>query len=124
MATWPANVIPMLSGYTESPSDIAERSPMDRGIPKQRRTQSDLLVIASFQVQFKTKQAAIDFEDWYYSNSGAAAGMAYFDWVLPRTGETVQARVVANSLGPLTTPGPLRITRRSIQIEYLKALTL
>jgi hypothetical protein len=124
MATWPSSARVLLAGYSESDSPISERVEMDRGIPKQRRTQSDVVITASMTLSFKTYAQAEAFADWYYSASGGAAGMSMFDWQHPRTGETVQARIVANTLGPLQSVGPLRIARRTLQIEYVKALTL
>lgn len=123
MATWPIYAVPVLDGYGEQHAPIAERNEMDRGVPKQRRTQSDVLITVSMTLMFFDSDSANDFEDWYYSNTGGAAGAASFDWPHPRTGVVYQARVVANSLGPLTAMGQ-GISRRSIQVEYLKALTL
>ena len=123
MATWPTYPVVLLDGHSEQHAAIAERSDMDRGVPKQRRTQSDVLVVLSLALLFRTDADANAFEAWYYSNSGAAAGAASFDWTHPRTGASYQARVVANSLGALTPLGR-GISRRDIQIEYLKPLTL
>lgn len=95
---------------------------MDRGVPKQRRTQSDVLVQVPLRVLFLVDGQADDFEDWYYND--AQAGAAYFDWTHPRTGSVVEARVVANSLGPVIPAGVLRYVSRTVTIEYLKALTL
>ena len=119
MATFPTYVTVLLDGHTESHAPIADRTEMDRGVPKQRRTQSDVLVTFSLTLLFLTTADAEAFEDWYYSD--AAAGGAYFDFTHPRTGTLLSARVVANSLGPLTVLGMGR-ARRAIQIEYQKAL--
>lgn len=123
MATWPTCPVVLLEGHSEQHAQIAERSEMDRGVPKQRRTQSDVVVTLPLNLLFRTDADANSFEDWYYASTGAAAGASSFDWTHPRTGVLYQARVVANSLGPLTPLGR-GISRRTIQIEYLKALTL
>lgn len=122
MATWPATARVLLAGYSEQDSPIVERAGMDRGLAKQRRTQSDVIVTASMTLSFRTHQQAIDFRDWFYAADGAAAGAAMFDWVRPQTGAVVQARVVANSLGPIQPVGPLRLARRTVQIEFVEAL--
>lgn len=121
MATFPSYVTVLLDGHTESHSQIAERADMDRGVPKQRRTQSDVIVTFALTLLFLNTTDAEAFEDWYYGD--AAAGAAQFDFWHPRTGALLSARVVANSLGALQALGGGR-SRRSIQIEYLKALTL
>lgn len=123
MATWPTYPVVLLDGHSEQHAAIAARSDMDRGIPKQRRVQSDVPVVLSVTLLFRTDADANSFEDWYYADTGAAAGMQSFDWTHPRTGVLYQARVVANSLGPLM-PAGRGISRRTVQIEYLKALTL
>jgi len=126
VADFPANVSVLLAGYSEGQSDIVERAEMDRGFPKQRRTQSDLVITLSVTLQFETVQAARDFKDWYYSPTGAAAGAAFFNFTLPCTSppEIVQARVVANSFGPASFQGPASYSRRALQIEYLETLPL
>lgn len=124
MATWPTYAKPISDGYLETHAQISERSEMDRGVPKQRRAQSDVLIVVAMTLLFLDGQKAEDFEDWYYSNTGAAAGAASFDWTHPRTGVLYQARVVANSLGPVQPFGVLPYVTRTVQVEYLKALAL
>ncbi len=124
MAAWPVYAKPISDGYSETHAPIASRSDMDRGIPKQRRTQSDVVVTVAMTLLFLTTTDAEAFEAWYYSNSGAAAGMLAFDWTHPRTGILYPARVVANSLGPVQPFGVLPYVTRTVQIECLKALTL
>jgi len=121
VATFPTYVTVLLDGHTESHAPIADRTEMDRGVPKQRRTQSDVLVTFALTLLFLSTTDAEAFETWYYGD--AAAGGAYFDFTHPRTGALLSARVVANSLGALTVLGMGR-ARRTIQIEYLKALVL
>lgn len=121
MATFPTYVTVLLDGHTESHSQIAERADMDRGVPKQRRTQSDVIVTFALTLLFLSTTDAEAFEDWYYGD--ASAGGAWFDFTHPRTGSLLSARVVANSLGALAVLGAGR-SRRTLQVEYLKALTL
>lgn len=126
MAAFPTYVKVALGGYSESHAPIVSRSEMDRGVPKQRKTQSDVMVTIALNLIFLAKADVANFEDWYYASTGAAAGAAYFDWTDPRTGVVRQARAVANELGPLTqfqdTNGFV-LTTRPLKIEYLRALT-
>ncbi len=54
MATFPSYVTVLLDGHTESHSQIANRADMDRGVPKQRRTQSDVIVTFALTLLFMT----------------------------------------------------------------------
>ena len=121
MAAFPSYPIIVIDGYTESHAPIADRSDTDRGVPKQRRTQSDVMVTISFNMIFTSLADIESFETWYYDD--AAAGGAWFDFTHPRTGALVSARVVANTLGTLYLTG-LGRGKRTLQVEYLKALTL
>jgi len=111
-----------LGSFQEKPSSNMTRTSMDRGVPKQRRVQSDVLVSLSFDVVFLSNQAASDFRAWYYGDAGA--GTVWFDWRDPRTNQVRNVRVVAGSLGALAPAGPFSIgvSRRSIQLEYLELL--
>lgn len=121
MATFPVYAKVAAAGYSESHADIALRSEMDRGLPKQRKAQSDVIVTVSLTLYFYSKADAANFEDWYYAI--AQAGAAWFDWTDPRTGIVRQARVVAGTLGPLTPRVRTFVhTERTLQIEYLRAI--
>lgn len=124
MATFPPYVRISAEGFGEAHGQVAMRSDMDRGVPKQRRVQSDVLVTLSLTLLFLTREQAANFEEWYYSSSGAAGGATWFDFTDPRTRTVRQCRVVANSLGTLTSMGGgmLGQTTRTLQIEYLRNL--
>lgn len=121
MAIFPSYVDALVDGYGEGHSNIIERTEMDRGIPKQRRVQSDVLVTVSLNLLFSSNADATNFETWFYSD--AQAGAAWFDWTDPRTGAVRQARAVGGTLGPLTPGvGDFSFLTRPLQIEYLRAL--
>lgn len=111
-----------VDSFQESPSAVMQRTTMDRGIPKQRRVQSDVLVTLSFTVLFLNLPDQEAFENWYYGDAGM--GTIWFDWLDPRTNVVRSVRVVADSLGPLKQLQPLSIGlgSRSIQLEYVKRL--
>jgi len=121
MATFPTYVGFGVAGYSEGHSDVVIRTEMERGVPKQRRTQSDVLVQVALTLFFSTAADAASFEDWYYDD--AEAGAAWFDWTDPRTADVREARAVANTLGPLTTVARSFVhTTRTLTIEYLRTL--
>ncbi|MGI4849033.1 MAG: hypothetical protein ACRYGK_12980 [Janthinobacterium lividum] len=124
MAVFPSYARVSAEGYSEAHSPTALRSDMDRGMPKQRKVQSDTLVTLALNVLFLNKTDAASFEDWYYSATGAGAGTVWFDFTDPRTGAVRSCRAVAGTLGALSSMGGGRLayTTRTLQIEYLRAL--
>lgn len=119
MAVFPAD-LKILFDTNDAPSPVVIRSEMERGVPKQRRIAADSLVSVPIAVIFYSKQQAADFEDWFYND--ISGGADFFDWIEPRTGVVVQARIVGGELGPLV---PLRenyeMSRRSMTLEYLRS---
>ena len=124
MATFPSDVQCVLGTYSEDRAPVVLRSDMERGLPKQRRMASDTLVAVQVTLQFKDAAHNDAFEAWFDSQAGSGAN--FFTWVHPRTGTTVQARIVGGKLGPLA---PLHGTwragrqrcRRDATFEYLRS---
>ena len=116
--TW-VQVVP--GDITAQPAPVVLRSEMERGLPKQRRVAADSLVTMSVTAIFKNAQLADAFETWFYGD--AQAGAAFFDWVHPFTGATVQARVVGGDIGQLRPLGTREGARyvRAFQLEYLRS---
>lgn len=123
MATFPTYARVLWPDGDEAPLPIVARSAVERGIAKQRRTQSDTVISKTIMVLFKSIQQDQDFEDWFYSPSGADAGAAWFDFTVPRTGEVVQARVVGGEIGPRQMVAHRRFYRRSLPLEWKQVLT-
>lgn len=120
MASFPPYVDYGWQDLTETPDTVVERTEMDRGIPKQRRTASDARVEVQLTVHFKTKAQAAAFESWFYDDINA--GQDFFDWVHPRLGTVVQARVVGGELGALSfSQRTLEGSSRSLKIEYWRS---
>lgn len=116
MATFPTYVKLGWKDSGEEHSPIVERTPMERGIPKQRRVQADVLVTVPLTVYFDSATAAADFETWFY-----ASGMAWFDFTLPRTGAVVQARIVGGDIGKLVPlKGNWARGQRQMRLEYVR----
>ncbi len=119
MAAFPSN-LKILVGTSEDPTPVVIRSEMERGIPKQRRIAADALVTIPIEVLFLNKQEAADFEDWFYVDINGGAD--FFDWRDPRTGATVEARVVNGKLGALMpVRGAYEVSRRSMTLEFVRS---
>ncbi len=104
----------------ESVDPVVAREAMERGMPKQRRINSDARVEVALTIYFDTLAEAAAFETWFFSTINA--GQDYFDFTPPRGGATVQARVVGGQLGPLQyQQRTLEASKRSLRIEYLRA---
>ncbi|TXI23131.1 MAG: hypothetical protein E6Q67_04950 [Roseateles sp.] len=117
MAVFPPNTKFDWQDLALTPESIVQRSEMERGIPKQQRTQSDARVEVQMTVHHDTKAEAAAFEDWFFDD--LMGGQGWFDWTHPVTGTVVQARVVDGQLGPLKFAQPtLQASSRSFKIEY------
>jgi hypothetical protein len=116
--TW-VQVVPLDSAEQMKP--VVLRSEMERSIPKQRRIAADTLGTLPVTAVFQNAQRATEFEDWFFNEAGA--GAAFFDWVHPRTGATVQARIVGGDIGQLRPLGSRPNSRyaRSFQVEYVRS---
>lgn len=123
MATFPSTQRILWPDGDEMPLSVVARSAVERGIAKQRRTQSDTVISKTIALLFESVQEVQDFEDWFYSPAGADAGAAWFDFTLPRTGVVVQARVVGGELGALQMMAHQRAYRRSLPLEWKRVLT-
>jgi hypothetical protein len=120
MAAFPAGMKYDWRDMGEAPESVVERAPMERGIPKQRRIASDARVEVSITLHFDSTTEITNFETWFYDT--VRAGQDWFDWVHPRTGATLQARVVGGELGPLKyLRRPLDKATRSLKLEYWRA---
>ena len=103
----------------EGVSPVVAREPMERGMPKQRRVNSDALVELGLTIYFDTLAEVAAFETWFFTD--IKAGQDFFDFPPPRGGAVVQARVVGGALGGLIfDQRTLESSKRSLRIEYLR----
>lgn len=102
-------------------ASVVVRSDMERGVAKQRRIAADAIATIAITAIFTSAQRAEDFVDWFYDD--IAAGAATFDFVHPRTGATVQGRIVGGDIGELRPLGTVAGSRwsRSFSIEYVRS---
>lgn len=120
MPAFPTNVKYDWRDLAEEPQSVIQRAPMERGVPKQRRLNSDIQVVVSVTVHFDTKAEAAAFETWFYTD--IAAGQLFFDWPDPRTGTVYQARIVEGKLGAITyLHRVLEKSKRTFRLEYWRS---
>lgn len=118
MATFPDYVGFEFGSYAESFDPSIERTEMERGPPKQAVRNSRVMARIDAALLFKSKQAAADFESWYF---GTIRRSGWFDMQHPRTGQAIQARFVGGDIGRLEPLDPLfETSRRVVAIEYLR----
>lgn len=120
MATFPSYAHVQLRGAGESPSPVVLRSEMERGVAKQRRFAADSVVKVGVAILFRSAADAASFEDWFYDE--IAGGADWFDWVNPRGGATVEARIVDGNIGTLQPlSGAWAYAERELVLEYVRS---
>lgn len=90
MATFPAYAQILYSGYSQKKESALLRTEMDSGPPKQAKVKSKVMMVRSVKIYLASKTGFQDFEDWY--DTDLQLGSAWFDFVDPVSGSTVQAR--------------------------------
>ncbi len=118
MASFPAYVSVLASGYGEDFDPSIQRTEMERGVPKERRLNSQVLAKVEATLLFDSPADIAAFETWYFQTINR---IGWFDLVHPRTGATVTARFEGARLGRLTPRNPMfsRATR-TVVFEYLR----
>ena len=120
MAALPGYVKYEWKALAITPQTALVRSEMERGIPKQRRTTSDVMETMTLVMHFDSEADATSFETWFYTTINAGAD--WFDITHPRTGVTTEVRCVGGNLGPLR---PLTRTfsrsSREMVVEYVRS---
>jgi hypothetical protein len=120
MAAFPTGVAYDWRDLGSQPESVVLRQPMERGRPKQRRTNSDVRIEISLTVHFDTLAQARAFEDWFFDTINA--GQDSFDILNPWTGTVVLARVVGGELGPqMAANRTLDASKRTLKIEYWRS---
>lgn len=119
MATFPSYVKLGWRDHAEKPTPLVVRSEMERGVARQRRTHADSLVTVPVTAYFDTAADSLAFETWFFGD--VAAGAAWFDFTLPRTGTVTQARVVGGDIGSLKpSTKNWALSERTFQLEYVR----
>lgn len=118
MAVWPSYARFILTGAGEEFDPSVERTEMERGLPKQRIVNSDVMATISGAVLFTSDSDIASFEQWYFQDVGR---VGFFEFRHPRTGTLVQARFVNGQLGRLEAlSGGFAIASREVMLEYVR----
>lgn len=116
MSAWPTYARFLIQGAGESFADNMIRTEMERGVPKMRRLNSHVMVDLPGEVAFFSQSDIAAFDTWFFST---IREVGWFDFVHPRTGATVQARV--KTFGPRTPhAGRYSVATQQITLEYLR----
>ncbi len=117
MARLPDYVCVLFDGYSESFDPSVLRSEMERGPPKQRVQNSQVLMKVNATLVF---QSPADVESFYLWYKNDIKRIQPFEMTHPRTGETITVRFEGGNIGalvPLATK--FRAATRNVVIEYL-----
>jgi len=119
MAQWPASAKVMLSGYGENFDPSVARTEMERGVPKERLLNSQVLQKLPVSVFFRTPADIQTFEDWYFTD---LQRIGWFSMTHPRTGQAITARFEGGNIGTLSVQAPrFYMAKRDLVLEYLRA---
>lgn len=118
MAALPGYVIVRLAGFSESFDPSVERTEMERGIPKQRLRNSQVLQKLNLSLLVATAEQAEDFLDWYLLT---IKRIGFFTMRHPRTGAAITVRFDGGSIGELRSiSGTDSLWQRDVVVEYLR----
>ncbi|MBH1477313.1 MULTISPECIES: hypothetical protein [Bacillati] len=118
METLPVVARITFDGQKRSFDPSIERTEMERGVPRQRLLNSQVLVKQSMNFYFASIADVTAFETWYFD---VIKRIGWFEMVHPYTGLTVKARFENGALGDLVPdeklPGDFRM---DAVVEYLR----
>lgn len=118
MADFPAHLKLDLSGYGEGEDPSVLRTEMERGVPKERLINSDVMAKLKGTVLFLTKQDIEDFDTWYFDT---IKRIGWFNIRHPRTRQILSVRLIAGKRGELTAiKAGFGIASRALEMEYLR----
>lgn len=118
MAALPGYVEILFSGYGEEFDPSVERTEMERGLPKQRIGNSQVLQRLECTLLFGSKADAAAFETWYFDTIGRIGS---FTLDHPRTGASITARLEGGRIGKLVPRNAAFTTsQRAVVFEYLR----
>lgn len=92
MAVWPEQFCPLINSFQETPPENTIRTTMDRGPAKVRRRTTANVRQVSFNLFLKND--GVDVLDDFFTTD-TFSGADDFDFIHPRTKESVKARFVS-----------------------------
>jgi len=118
MPSFPIYAEILFAGYSESFDPSVQRTEMERGVPKQRLLNTQVLVKINASIFFRSAVDVEAFESWYFDD---IQRIGWFEMPHPRTDQPVQARFENGGIGSLVPLNTLfRVARRDVVIEYLR----
>lgn len=118
MARLPAYVRITMAGYGEDFDPSVERTEMERGMPRQRLINSDVLMQVMVNLIFERKEYCEMFDTWYFEE---IERIGFFEFRHPRTKQMLNVRFVDGKIGPLVPiKGGFGLTTRQCTVEYLR----
>jgi len=118
MAQLPEGVCIRLSDFSETFDPSVQRTEMERGVPKQRLLNSQVLVKLSCTLMFRDAAQYEVFDAWYFDT---IKRIGWFTAEHPRTKQSINCRFEGGSIGTLQVINH-RTGRcaRSVVLEYLR----
>ncbi|MDC7805523.1 hypothetical protein PQS31_01590 [Luteimonas sp BLCC-B24] len=118
MSQLPEGVCIRLSDFSETFDPSVERTEMERGVPKQRVLNTQVMVKLSCTLMFVDAAQYQAFEDWYFDT---IKRIGWFTAEHPRTKQLISCRFEGGSIGTLQVINH-RTGRcaRSLVLEYLR----
>lgn len=93
-------------------------SEMEKGLAKMRVNQGRVVVQVAATLLFETRQASLDFEDWYFT---VIKRIGWFDWYDRRANVTRSVRFKGGAIGRLEPMAArYRYAKRAVTLEYLR----
>lgn len=118
MVELPSYVIVRMSGYSEQFDPSVERSEMERGPPKERVLNSQVLMTLNLSFLFETTDHEQAFFDWYRLT---LKRIQRFTMQHPRTGEVITVKFLGGNIGTLrSVSGTDHLWQRDLSVEYMQ----
>jgi len=108
----------MFDGQKRGFDPSVERTEMERGVPKQRLLNDQVLVKQAMSLYFDSITAAEQFEDWYFNE---VRRIDWFTMIHPYTGVPMKVRFEGGAIGDLVPDDKFSSDfRRDVVVEYLR----
>jgi hypothetical protein len=118
MAVFPGYAQVLADSVSESFEPSVLRTEMERGVPKERIQNSQVMATLSLTALFMGRDDANAFVNWYLDTIGR---IGWFDFPHPRTGQVVRARFVGGAIGQLKSEkGRFERSTCPLTVEYLR----
>lgn len=116
---WPTYAKFVTEGFIENEVDPSViRTEMERGTPKQRVLNSDVMCKISGTVMFVNREDIEAFDTWFFDE---VKRVNWFDMPHPRTGAMKRFRFIGGKRGDLVPSASFfHLSQRAIELEYMR----